>query len=70
MALEDRAADKIIGFTGCIPADVTGAVPRPERRAAAPADPAGEPLCFKIVKLVFVFEHEKSRIVSTVDDEE
>src|SRR5512136_2771011 len=61
MGSEDRFANKIIGFTRRVPADITRTVPRPECRTTLFTDPACQPLCFKIFELVFFFEHAKSR---------
>ena len=54
---EDRVADEIIGFAGSIPADLPGAVAGPECRTADFADLADKTLGFKVIELVFLFEH-------------
>jgi hypothetical protein len=66
IAGKDRVTDKIIWLAGGIPADFTAGIPGPECGTATLTDLPGQPMCFKIIELVFFFKHQKPRVVSII----
>jgi hypothetical protein len=64
MRPKDRISDEIVGFAGCVPADLTLMIACPEFSPTGRAGLPNQPLGFEIIELVIFFAHGKPRVIT------